>query len=149
LITTPLYLGVFPWTRCISIAYYSILDKTSHAPTNDIKSRTQEFCTTRHWAPSLFKAIVVLYFPVLHFVDSMFDPAFCSYPFNPHVCVGSGPLCSISGQRISNRERHGTKTSIEVCIPPTFLLELLMFSDLRYSVFNVLSDSCNAPMFRL
>ena len=31
----------------------------------------------------------------------------------------------------------------------TFLLELLMFSYLRPSVFNVLSDSCNAPMFRL
>ena len=30
-----------------------------------------------------------------------------------------------------------------------FLLELLMFSDFRPSVFSVLSDSCNAPMFRL
>ena len=29
------------------------------------------------------------------------------------------------------------------------LLELLMFSDFRPSVFNVLSDSCNTPMFRL
>ena len=31
----------------------------------------------------------------------------------------------------------------------TLLLELLMFSDFRPSVFNVLSDSCNAPMFKL
>ena len=31
----------------------------------------------------------------------------------------------------------------------TFLLELLMFSDFRPSVLNVLSDSCNALMFRL
>jgi len=30
-----------------------------------------------------------------------------------------------------------------------FLLELLMFSDFRPAVFNVLSDSCNALMFRL
>ena len=52
-------------------------------------------------------------------------------------------------------------TCLKICAPSqtqrssdsswrlTFLLELLMFSDLRYSVFNVLSDSCNAPMSRL
>ena len=31
----------------------------------------------------------------------------------------------------------------------TFLLELVMFSDFRTSVFNVISDSCNTPLFRL
>ena len=30
-----------------------------------------------------------------------------------------------------------------------FFTRVLMFSDFRLSVFNVLSDSCNAPMFRL
>ena len=52
-------------------------------------------------------------------------------------------------------------TCLKICAPSqtqrssdsswrlTFLLEFLMFSDFRPSVFNVLSDLCNAPMFRL